>query len=213
MDKEIARSLVEIEAVSLRIDPPFTWASGRLSPIYCDNRLLMSYPSKRELVAKGFARIIETMGFKPDVIAGTATAGIPHAAWLANLMNLPMAYVRGGAKKHGKGNQVEGKLERGQKVVLVEDLISTGGSSLEAATALVDHGADLLGVVAIFTYGLEKARTRFEEARIPLATLTNFDVLLEQGLEMGILTPASKAIISEWKKDPGAWSADRGGAD
>ncbi|MCP4599749.1 MAG: orotate phosphoribosyltransferase [Proteobacteria bacterium] len=211
MDNTIARDLLEIEAVSLRVDPPFTWASGRLSPIYCDNRLLMSFPDRRLNVARGFVTLMETKGWKPEVIAGTATAGIPHAAWLSELSNLPMVYVRGAAKQHGKGNRVEGRLEPGQKVVLIEDLISTGGSSIEAARGLEEAGADLLGVAAIFTYGLDKAASRFEEAGVRWAALTNFETLMEEAQDRGILTSESKAILADWQKDPAAWSLTRGG--
>jgi orotate phosphoribosyltransferase len=212
MEREIARSLLEIGAVSLRVDPPFTWASGRLSPIYCDNRLLMSSPGKRREVASGFRDLIAARGWAPDIVAGTATAGIPHAAWLAELMDLPMVYVRGAAKQHGKGKRVEGLLEEGKKVVLVEDLISTGGSSIEAAQGLVDAGARLEGVAAIFTYGLDRAAARFEESGFALATLTSFTALMEVALELGSLTPANKAILSDWRQDPAAWSLARGGA-
>jgi orotate phosphoribosyltransferase len=212
MERAIARSLLEIGAVSLKIDPPFTWASGRLSPIYCDNRLLMSYPERRREVTKGFVAIIEGQGWSPDVIAGTATAGIPHAAWLADHLGLPMVYVRGSAKQHGKGNRIEGVLEAGKKVVLVEDLISTGGSSIDAAKGVVEAGGELLGVGAIFTYGLEKATTAFADAGFSFTTLTTFNVLMEQAIEMGSLSPEHKDVIAEWQQDPAAWSSSRGGA-
>ena len=210
--REVASTLMEIGAVALRLDPPFTWASGRLSPIYCDNRLLMSHPDKRRQVARAFVALIERSGWQPEVIAGTATAGIPHAAWVAELMNLPMVYVRGAAKGHGKGNRIEGSLEEGRRVVLIEDLISTGGSSLEAAAAITDSGGSLEGVAAIFTYGLTVAAGRFEEAGVALDTLTSFNVLMEVALAEGSLSAAQKAIIADWQRDPGAWSADRGGA-
>lgn len=212
MERTIAKILLDIGAVSLRVDPPFTWASGRLAPIYCDNRLLLSDPVRRRTVARALADLIERSGFQPEVIAGTATAGIPHAAWLADLLELPMVYVRAAAKAHGKENLVEGRLERGQKVVLIEDLVSTGVSSVAAAKGLVSAGAELLGVVAIFSYGLETAAERFGEAGIPYRTLTSFDVLLREALERGVLTPASKAILADWQKDPSAWSVTRGGA-
>lgn len=212
MERGIARSLMEIGAVSLRADPPFVWASGRLSPIYCDNRLLMADPERRREVARGFATRIAEREWNPEVIAGTATAGIPHAAWLADLLELPMVYVRGAAKGHGKENRIEGRLERKQRVVLVEDLISTGGSSLEAAQALVDAGAELCGVVAIFTYGLQVAARRFSDAGVALATLTDFDQLMDEALAQGRLSASEKAVIADWKRDPGEWSASRGGA-
>jgi orotate phosphoribosyltransferase len=212
MERAIARSLLEIGAVSLKIDPPFTWASGRFSPIYCDNRLLMSYPEKRQEVTRGFVTLIESRGWRPEVIAGTATAGIPHAAWLADHLGLPMVYVRGSAKQHGKGNRIEGMLEAGKRVVLVEDLISTGGSSIEAARGIVEAGGELLGVGAIFTYGLEKATVSFRDAGFAFATLTNFGVLMEQAIEMGSLSPEHKDVIADWQKDPAKWSLSRGGA-
>ena len=211
-ERAIARSLMEIGAVSLRAEPPFVWASGRFSPIYCDNRLLMSDPVRRKQVAEGFASTLAEQGWQPDVIAGTATAGIPHAAWLADLLGLPMVYVRGAAKGHGKGNRIEGRLERKAKVVLIEDLVSTGGSSLEAANALLEAGAELIGVAAIFTYGLPVAAQRFADAGVALATLTDFDQLMEEALSQGQLTPSEKAIVADWKRDPGEWSSSRGGA-
>lgn len=212
MERTIARILMEIGAVTLRADPPFRWASGRVAPIYCDNRLIMSDPEKRMQVAEGFVRAIAARGWAPEVIAGTATAGIPHAAWVAQLMALPMVYVRAAAKGHGKENRIEGRLERGRRVVLIEDLISTGGSSLEAAAALVEAGAALEGLAAIFTYGLGAAARRFAEARVEPLALSNFNALMEESLAQGVLTAAQKAIIAEWQRDPGAWSAERGGA-
>ncbi|MCK9459189.1 MAG: orotate phosphoribosyltransferase [Proteobacteria bacterium] len=212
MERTIARILMEMGAVTLRADPPFQWASGRFAPIYCDNRLVMSEPDKRIAVAEGFVRAIEARGWSPEVIAGTATAGIPHAAWVAHLMSLPMVYVRGAAKGHGKENRIEGRLEKGRRVVLIEDLISTGGSSLEAATALVEAGAALEGLAAIFTYGLPVAAKRLAEAGVDAIALSNFNALMEEALAQGALTAAQKAIIAEWQRDPGAWSKDRGGA-
>ena len=210
--RAIASRLMEIDAVSLSADPPFTWASGRKSPIYCDNRLLMSSPEARRDVARAFAALIEKNDWRPDVIAGTATAGIPHAAWLAEILDLPMIYVRGAAKQHGKGNQIEGRLVAGQKVLLVEDLISTGGSSVAAAQAVVEAGGDLIAVAAIFTYGLAKADAVFQEAGIAFQTLTSFPILLEEALSQGHLTAEQKDILAGWQRDPAAWSVERGGA-
>jgi len=211
MDENIAKSLTEIGAVSLRITPPFTWASGRLSPIYCDNRLLMSYPDHRKTVAKGFVDLLKRLGWYPEVIAGTATAGIPHAAWLAELTGLPMIYVRGAQKEHGKANRIEGLLQPKKKVVLIEDLISTGGSSIDAATGLKEAGVELIGVAAIFTYGLSIAKKRFKEAQIPFATLTSFETLMQEALKAGTLTNEDKEILADWQADPAAWSLARGG--
>jgi orotate phosphoribosyltransferase len=212
MQREIARILMQIGAVSLRADPPFKWASGRYAPIYCDNRLLMGAPEHRRRVAQAFATAIEGEGWSPELIAGTATAGIPHAAWLADLLDLPLVYVRGAAKGHGRGKRVEGRLDKGRRAVLIEDLISTGGSSITAAQALADEGANLIGVAAIFTYGLDVAARRFEQAGIPLTTLTNFGALMDEALAQGDLSAAHKAILADWQRDPSAWSVERGGA-
>jgi orotate phosphoribosyltransferase len=209
MNRDIARILLNLGAVSLRVDPPFTWASGRLSPIYCDNRLIISCPKSRKIVANGFKTLIEEKGLNPEVIAGTATAGIPHAAWLADLTALPMVYVRGSAKTHGKENRVEGKLSAGNSVLLIEDLISTGGSSVAAAEGLRNAGAEVVGIAAIFTYGLESARKRFEKARIPVFALTSFDILTEEAARTGRLGPSDLETLAEWQRDPVLWSEKR----
>ncbi|MFO8074304.1 MAG: orotate phosphoribosyltransferase [Polyangia bacterium] len=211
MDREIAGILLEIGAVSLRVDPPYTWASGRLAPLYCDNRLLMSHLQARARTTAGLAELLDGAGWRPEVIAGTATAGIPHAAWLSERMKLPMVYVRGSAKGHGKQSRIEGLLESGQSVVLIEDLVSTGGSSLEAAGAVTEAGGNLLGVAAIFSYELDAASRRFDEAGTPLATLTGFGALMDEALSRGRLSAADKAILADWRRDPAAWSAARGG--
>lgn len=209
MNREIARILLDLNAVSLRIDPPFTWTSGRLAPIYCDNRLLMSDPAGRKIVANAFKTLIEEKEFQPQVIAGTATAGIPHAAWLADLMNLPMVYVRGAVKGHGKQNRIEGLIEAGKSVILIEDLISTGGSSASAAVGLKQAGAEVLCVMAIFTYGLDVAREAFEDADIPLYTLTSFDVLTREAAQSGRLSKSDLNTLAEWQTDPALWSEKR----
>jgi len=209
MNRDIARILLDLKAVSLRIDPPFTWTSGRLSPIYCDNRLIMSDPESRKTIAREFRDLIVEKGHRPDVIAGTATAGIPHAAWLADLMELPMVYVRGAAKGHGKQNRIEGRLDPGSTVVLIEDLISTGGSSVSAAEGLKEAGADVLAVAAIFTYGLEVAQKTFNDAGVSLYTLTSFGVLVEEAMRGGRLSEADINTLSEWQKDPVLWSEKR----
>ncbi len=212
MQRDIATILLQIGAVSLRTDPPFTWASGRFSPIYCDNRLIMSHPRHRAEVATGFKNLLAEQNWRPEVVAGTATAGIPHAAWLAQLLDLPMVYVRGAAKGHGKQNRVEGRLEKGQRVVLIEDLISTGGSSVGAAQPLIDAEAELLGIAAIFTYGLDVADRRFAEAKIPWVSLTTFEKLLTVALSEEKISASEKAILADWQKDPAQWSLARGGA-
>jgi orotate phosphoribosyltransferase len=209
MHREIARILLELEAVSLRIDPPFTWTSGRLAPIYCDNRLIISDPPRRRLVADAFVSLIEEKGFAPEVIAGTATAGIPHAAWIADRMNLPMVYVRGEAKGHGKQNRIEGRLEEGKRALLIEDLVSTGGSSVSAAEALREAGAEVVAVLAIFTYGLDVAQKAFLDAGIPCHTLTSFEVLAKEAAEGGRLGESDLQALAEWQRDPALWSEKR----
>lgn len=179
LKETIAERLLEIGAVSLRPNDPFTWASGIKSPIYCDNRLTMSYPEVRNEVAEGLVSLINEHFGNVEVIAGTATAGIPHAAFVSEKMNLPMSYVRSSNKKHGKGNQIEGLVKPGQKVVVVEDLISTGGSAIDAANALKEHGAEVLGIVAIFSYQLQSGAEKLKEAGYPYYTLTDFDALVE----------------------------------
>ena len=179
MKKDIAESLLEIKAVSLSPNNPFTWTSGIHSPIYCDNRLTLSYPEIRRKIAAGLAEIITNQFPGCDLIAGTATAGIPHAAWVSELLNLPMCYVRSKAKGHGKGNQIEGKAEKGQKVVVVEDLISTGGSVITAVEALREAGCEVLGVVSIFTYELQKGREKMQKADVTVFSLTDYSTLVE----------------------------------
>lgn len=200
--KQIAASLLKIEAVALRPHQPFTWTSGIKSPIYCDNRLTMSFPEIRDLIASGFATLIQENYPEAEVIAGTATAGIPHAAWVAEKLGLPMIYIRDKAKGHGKENQIEGVLRVGQKVVVIEDLISTGGSSLKAALAVNEAGGQALAVVAIFTYQLEKAIQSFTDAGIPLQSLTNYSVLLEEAVELGKIQASDLALLQSWRANP-----------
>lgn len=175
LNHELASDLLAIEAVQIRTENYFTWTSGIRSPIYCDNRLTMSNPAVRKKITKAFARKIEQMHEQPDVIAGCATAGIPHAAWLADALNLPMIYVRSKPKGHGKENQIEGQLLPGQKVIVIEDLISTGGSAIEAAQAVHTAGGNILGVLAIFTYGLRKAERNFHTANLSFEAITGYD--------------------------------------
>ena len=205
VEQSIAKDLLEIEAVFLNPSNPFTWASGIKSPIYCDNRITMSYPKVRKEIAKGLASKIKEAYPEVQVIAGTATAGIPHAAWVAEILDLPMVYIRSKAKDHGKGNQIEGRIFEGQKMVVIEDLISTGGSVLEAAEAAKREGADILGVAAIFTYELPKGKANFEKAEIPLMTLTNYSVLIEAALEDRYIDEQELTLLKEWKKDPENW--------
>lgn len=200
--KDIAGSLLSIGAVHLRPDQPFTWTSGIKSPIYCDNRITMSHPQVRREIAKAFAQIIRESYPQAEVVAGTATAGIPHAAWVAELLDLPMIYVRDKAKGHGRQNQIEGALTAGQKVVVIEDLISTGGSSLKAAQAVQAEGGEVLGVVAIFSYQFPDAEALFAEAGVPCTTISNYTALLEAATEQGVITSEQEQILGEWRKSP-----------
>ena len=183
MEKIIAKDLLSIRAVFFRPEEPFTWASGIKSPVYCDNRLTLTAPAVRNDVEKGLAELIKAHFPTAEVLMGTSTAGIAHAAITAHLLDMPMGYVRSGAKDHGRQNQIEGKLEAGQKVVVVEDLISTGGSVIEVVNVLREAGAEVLGVVSIFTYGMKKGITRLAEANVINYSLTNFDVIAEVAAE------------------------------
>lgn len=204
---DLARDLLRIGAVELRPNDPFTWASGLRSPIYCDNRLTLSEPAVRRRLTDGFAALVEAHGLAPDVVAGTATAGIPHAAWLAERLGLPMVYVRSSPKGHGRGNQIEGRLAARARVVLVEDLVSTGGSSLAAVEALREAGAEVLATLAVFSYAFDRAAAAFEEAGVPLATLTDYPALLGVATEMGVVSEADLAALRAWREDPDGWSA------
>ncbi len=199
LQDEIARDLLEIQAVQIRTENFFTWTSGIQSPIYCDNRLTMSYPSIRKKITQSFIQKLHDLNIKPDVIAGCATAGIPHAAWLANELNIPMIYVRSKPKGHGKGNQIEGKIDQGQKIIVIEDLISTGGSSLETANVLRNEGYDVLAVLAIFTYGLAISDKRFTEENIPVCTITSFDSLLDILLTDEEITKTDRDKLLAWR--------------
>jgi orotate phosphoribosyltransferase len=206
MKHVIAERLLEINAVALKPQDPFTWTSGLRSPIYCDNRLTLSFPAVRREIAAGLQKLILENFSEAEVIAGTATAGIPHAAWVSELMDLPMCYVRSKAKGHGKGNQIEGKVESGQKVVVVEDLISTGGSVITAVQALREAGCEVLGVVSIFTYGLEKGRELLQENGIKSISLTDFPTLIEVAISKGNVTAEDQKSLLLWRKDPSEWS-------
>ncbi|MDT0014306.1 orotate phosphoribosyltransferase [Listeria cossartiae] len=205
IEKQVAEQLLAIKAVFLKPNEPFTWASGIKSPIYCDNRLTLGFPKVRQFIAQSLAEKIKQTFGEVDVVAGTATAGIPHAAWVSDLLDLPMVYVRSKAKEHGKGNQIEGPIAKGQKVVVIEDLISTGGSSLKAVEALEEAGAEVVGIAAIFTYGLDKGKKLLEEADTKLVTLTNYDELIEVALNEKYVTPEDMATLKEWKRNPEIW--------
>lgn len=201
LELKIAKALLEVGAVDLKPNDPFTWASGIKSPIYCDNRITMSSPAIRKEIAKGLAEAINKSFPGTEAVAGTATAGIPHAAWVSDVLELPMMYVRSKAKEHGRGNQIEGKVVSGQKVVVIEDLISTGGSSLTAVEALQKAGLQVLGVVSIFTYGLPKAEQSFKEAGINFVSLTNFDALVNAAKEVKVVTEEDIPMLAKWHSD------------
>ena len=184
---KVAEQLLKIKAVFLRPEEPFTWASGIKSPIYCDNRIILSYPEAREVVENAIAETVRREYPECEALMGTSTAGIAHAAIAATILGMPMGYVRGSAKDHGRGNQIEGRLEPGQKVVVVEDLISTGGSCIDVVNTLRDAGAEVLGIVSIFTYGLKKGLTRLAEANAKNVSLTNFDTLINVAAEQNYI--------------------------
>lgn len=199
LQTEITNDLLNIEAVQIRTEDYFTWTSGIKSPIYCDNRLTMSYPEVRKKIAEAFVELVHKFNWEPDNISGCATAGIPHAAWLADRLDLPMTYVRSSPKGHGKGNQIEGHIRQGQKVIVIEDLISTGGSALETVRVLRESGAEVLGVLAIFSYGLEKATENFAKENVTLATITGYDFLLDMLEEENKISDAEKTELTAWR--------------
>ncbi|NLU23242.1 MAG: orotate phosphoribosyltransferase [Clostridiales bacterium] len=201
-EHEIAHDLLSIGAVFLRPEEPFTWASGIKSPIYCDNRLTLTAPAVRTAVEEGLVSLIRTHYPDCQVLMGTSTAGIAHAAICAHLMGLPMGYVRSGHKDHGRGNQIEGRLEKGEKVVVVEDLISTAGSCIEVVDVLRDAGAEVLGIVSIFTYGLKKGLDRLAEAHVSNVSLSNFDAVCQVAAEEGRIRQADIARLKQFRDNP-----------
>ena len=202
MKKTIAEDLLKIKAVFLRPNEPFTWASGIKSPIYCDNRLTLSDTQVRNDVENGLAQLIKEYYPQAEVLMGTSTAGIAHAAITATILNLPMGYVRSGAKDHGRGNQIEGKLLPGQKVVVVEDLISTGGSCIEVVNVLREAGADVLGVVSIFTYGMKKGLERLAAAEVKNVSLCDLDTLVEVAADKAYIAPEDKERLIKFRNNP-----------
>ncbi len=202
MDKKIARDLLSIGAVFLRPEEPFTWASGIKSPIYCDNRLTLTAVEVRKHVEAGLAEIVRTEFPEAEVLMGTSTAGIAHAAITATLLDLPMGYVRSGNKDHGRQNRIEGRLEKGQKVVVIEDLISTAGSCIEVVEALREAGAEVLGVASIFTYGMQKGIDRLREAQVVNHSLSNLDTLVEVAAGEGYIRPEDKARLLRFRDNP-----------
>ena len=202
MEKKIAKDLLSIQAVFFRPEEPFTWASGIKSPVYCDNRLTLTAPEVRIDVEEGLAEVIRTHYPECEVLMGTSTAGIAHAAITAHILGLPMGYVRSGSKDHGRQNQIEGKLLPGQKVVVVEDLISTGGSVIEVVNVLREAGAEVLGIASIFTYGMKKGLVRLAEANVKNVSLTNFDTIAECAAEEGYIKPDDIARLIAFRNNP-----------
>lgn len=201
-EKDVAKGLLSIKAVFFRPDEPFTWASGIKSPVYCDNRLTLTAPEVRTLIENSIADVIKEEYPEADVIMGTATAGIAHAAIAAHILGLPMGYVRSGAKDHGRGNQIEGQLNKCDKVVIVEDLISTGGSVIDAATALRNAGAEVLGIVSIFTYGMQKGLDRLAQENLKNISLTNFDVISEVAVDESYIRPEDRERLIAFRNNP-----------
>jgi orotate phosphoribosyltransferase len=202
---KVAEFLLQIKAIKLQPTNPFTWASGWKSPIYCDNRVTLSYPMIRTFIRQAYADLILDKFGKPDLIAGVATGGIAQGALVAQELGIPFVYVRTTAKGHGLGNQIEGYFESGQKVVVVEDLISTGGSSLQAVSALREAGCEVKGLVAIFTYGFEIANENFKNANCNFETLTNYEFLIEQALKQESITSSDLDSLKEWRDNPSTW--------
>lgn len=207
--EKVAKILLDIKAVSFNAKKPFRYSSGLLSPVYTDCRLLMSHPKERVLIRNLYVQMIQSKG-KFDVIAGTATAGIPHAAWIADKLRLPMVYVRGKAKNHGKGNQIEGKIKKKQKVAVIEDLISTGGSSVETVRAIRKEGAKSSYVFSIITYKMNKSKDNFKANGIKLISLTDFPTVVKVAEQIGYIKAKDKYIILQWAKDPASWGKKNG---
>ncbi|WP_234573141.1 orotate phosphoribosyltransferase [Rhodohalobacter sp. 614A] len=203
--RELAKSLLDINAVILRPNNPFTWASGWNSPIYCDNRLTLRYPEIRRKISRAFINIIEDKFPQVEVITGTATAGIPHAAWVAGSLDKPLAYVRAKAKAYGLGNQIEGGVDKGQSTIVIEDLVSTGGSAISVIDALQFIGADVQGLLSIFTYGFDKSVQKFEEKEIPFYSLTDYTTLIDVALETGKIKDEDLKLLNAWRKNPDTW--------
>jgi orotate phosphoribosyltransferase len=203
--KEFASRLLQIKALQINAQQPYTWASGWRSPVYCDNRKVLSHPYLRDFVKSELANMVLEHFPEAEVIAGVATAGIPHGALASDLLKLPFIYVRSKPKEHGMGNQIEGELKQGQKVVVVEDLVSTGKSSLEAVAALRAAGAEVIGMCALFTYGFPQATDAFETAGVPLKTISDYIALMEVASETGIIADDQKATLAEWRTSPSTW--------
>lgn len=204
---KVAGNLLKINAVKLNPGNPFTWASGLRSPIYCDNRVTLSYPDVRRGICEAFVSLQKEQFAQADAVAGVATAGIAHGALLAEALDLPFIYVRSAPKKHGLNNRIEGRLEPGRRYLVVEDLVSTGGSSLEAVEAVREAGAEVAGLVCIFTYGFQKAFDAFASAGVPWAALCDLEALLHKAVEINYIQPADLEVLKTWRQNPEAWSA------
>lgn len=202
MERKIAEGLLSIGAVFLRPEDPFTWASGIKSPVYCDNRLTLTAPNVRTMVEEGLAEIVKKHYPECEVLMGTSTAGIAHAAITGHILNMPMGYVRSSAKDHGRTNRIEGKLEKGQKVVVIEDLISTGGSVIDVVDALREAGAEVLGIASIFTYGMQKGIDRLKEANVKNVSLTNFDIIASVAADTGYIKPGDVERLIAFRNNP-----------
>ncbi len=202
MEKTVAKALLEIQAVFLRPDEPFTWASGIKSPIYCDNRLILTSPQQRNIVENAIAETVKREYPEAEVLMGTSTAGIAHAAIAASILDMPMGYVRGSAKDHGRQNKIEGRLKAGQKVVVIEDLISTGGSVIDVVDALREVGAEVLGIVSIFTYGMQKGLDRLAAANVKNVSLTNLDAVAEAAAEIGYIKDEDVVRLLKFRDNP-----------
>lgn len=204
-ERLVAQQLLQIKAIKLNPQNPFTWASGRKSPIYCDNRVVLSFPEVRSIIQEQLVLAAKAFG-QFDGVAGVATAGIAHGASLADRLGLPFIYIRSKAKGHGRQNQIEGMLEEGKSYLVIEDLISTGGSSLKAIEALRQAGGKAAGLLALFTYGFDEAKANFEAADVAWATLSHYDALLDQALAANYITEQQQSLLASWRKDPVAWS-------
>jgi orotate phosphoribosyltransferase len=209
IEKKIAEFLLQIKAIKLQPTNPFTWASGIISPIYCDNRITLSYPTIRTYIRQQFAEIIQEEFGAVDMISGVATAGIPQGVLVAQELGVPFTYVRPTAKGHGRQNLIEGEVVDGQRVVVIEDLVSTGKSSLQAIQALRDAGCNVVGLVSIFSYGLEEAEENFKEAKCRFISLSNFEALLDFAVSDNYITDADKRILEDWRRDPKNWDASK----
>jgi len=206
VEQKIAESLLQIKAIKLQSKNPFTWASGWRSPVYCDNRITLSHPAIRTYIRQELSKRVQEEFGSVDMVSGVATGGIPHGVLVAQDLGLPFSYVRGSAKGHGRQNRIEGELVSGQRVAVVEDLVSTGKSSLQAVEALRQAGCNVVGLVAVFSYGFGEATENFAKAKVPFFSLSNYDALIRVGLEKGYVLESEVALLENWRKDPANWT-------